>query len=393
MSPWRIPPPPVDWSPVGVTRFPPRRPAVAALGSATYCVRSAGPSAVVRWCAGRSPCFRCSPRCSPTGRRRVFRRRWGRCSPGSTTARAVVAPPCRGWGSPRSRARPVCWSARCFLAVGSAGGRDVRAAGAARCAGALAGALSSTGPVASACGTQVLVAAVIGAGMPLPESGGERALLFLAGAGWALFLLLVLPSQRRSSGGPYRYDRRARGGRRGVRGGGGAAARGGQPRAPARRAALTAALDQAQDAAGRPSVAALRELSGGAAAARPVRGGAAAGRGGDGAGLGGRAPAWPGRGGAAAPGARGAYGERLRAAARAGAVGCGPPRAGRRPVGGRGGVRPPGRGSRCGPCVGGPGSLVPLVRRAFGPAGREYGFRGGAVQRDQCGGCAHRPGP
>ncbi|CAD5913183.1 exported protein of unknown function [Streptomyces sp. KY70] len=49
--------------------------------------------------------------------------------------------------------------------------------------GLLAGALSSTGPVASACGTQLLVAAVVGAGMPLPEPGGERALLYLAGGG------------------------------------------------------------------------------------------------------------------------------------------------------------------------------------------------------------------
>ncbi|MBK3590110.1 FUSC family protein, partial [Streptomyces sp. MBT57] len=114
--------------------------------------------------------------------------------------------------------------------------------------GLLAGALSSIGPVASACGTQVLVAAVLGAGMPLPESGGERALLFLAGAGWALFLLLVLPSQRRSSGGPYRYD-----GEREAVAGVYAAVAGllraaGSARAPARRAALTAALDQAQDA-------------------------------------------------------------------------------------------------------------------------------------------------
>ncbi|MFJ3705208.1 MULTISPECIES: FUSC family protein [unclassified Streptomyces] len=111
-----------------------------------------------------------------------------------------------------------------------------------------AGAISSTGPVASACGTQVLVAVVIGAGMPLPEPGPLRALLFLAGAGWLLLLRLVLPSPGGRRSGPYGLD----GEREAVAAVYEAAAElllaVGGPRARAGRAALSAALDQAQDA-------------------------------------------------------------------------------------------------------------------------------------------------
>ncbi|MEU0672503.1 FUSC family protein [Streptomyces sp. NPDC006172] len=60
--------------------------------------------------------------------------------------------------------------------------------------GLLAGGVSAIGPVASGAGTQLLVAAAIGAGMPLPDSGWARALAFLAGAGWLLVLRLVLPT-------------------------------------------------------------------------------------------------------------------------------------------------------------------------------------------------------
>lgn len=113
--------------------------------------------------------------------------------------------------------------------------------------GLVAGALSSTGPVASAGGTQVLVAAVIGAGMPSPEPGPLRALLFLAGAGWLLLLRLVLPSPGRLGGGPYRLD----GEREAVAAVYDAVARllqaSGGPQARAGRAALSAALDRAQD--------------------------------------------------------------------------------------------------------------------------------------------------
>ncbi|MFZ4270762.1 FUSC family protein [Streptomyces arboris] len=235
--------------------------------------------------------------------------------------------------------------------------------------GLLAGALSSTGPVASACGTQLLVAAVIGAGMPLPEPGGERALLFLAGAGWALLLRLVLPSRfllpvppsrRRTSGGPYRYD-----GEREAVASVYAAVAGllraaGGNRAPARRAALTAALDQAQDALSGPrlrryaSSAAERRLHAQYAAALPLAEAATA-------------LAWAGE---PLPGRVAEGPLRLAHAVRTGSA-CGALPA---PVRSGAGLRAlddallaaaeafdhrPGQS----------------LRRAFGPAGREYGFR------------------
>ncbi|MCT9142029.1 FUSC family protein, partial [Streptomyces violarus] len=71
--------------------------------------------------------------------------------------------------------------------------------------GLVAGGMSAVGPVASASGTQLLVGAAIGAGMPLPEAGWERALAFLAGAGWLLVLRLVLPTPG-SLAGDFRFD-------------------------------------------------------------------------------------------------------------------------------------------------------------------------------------------
>nr|WP_246596575.1 FUSC family protein [Streptomyces aurantiacus] len=94
--------------------------------------------------------------------------------------------------------------------------------------GLLAGAVSAVGPVASGAGTQLLVAAAIGAGMPLPDPGWQRALFFLAGAGWLIVLRLALPTPgARMLAGDFRFD---------------------GERVGARRAALTAALDHAQDA-------------------------------------------------------------------------------------------------------------------------------------------------
>ncbi|MFF5368695.1 FUSC family protein [Streptomyces sp. NPDC013187] len=113
--------------------------------------------------------------------------------------------------------------------------------------GLVAGGMSAVGPVASAAGTQVLVGAAIGAGMPLPEPGWERALAFLAGAGWLLVLRLVLPTPG-SLAGDFRFD----GERQAVAGVYEAVAdlldAVGGPDAIRRRAALTAALDHAQDA-------------------------------------------------------------------------------------------------------------------------------------------------
>ncbi|MEU6142227.1 FUSC family protein [Streptomyces sp. NPDC047081] len=115
------------------------------------------------------------------------------------------------------------------------------------CVGLVAGGISAVGPVASGAGTQLLVASAIGAGMPVPEAGWERVLAFLAGAGWLVLLRLVLPTPG-AIAGDFRFD----GEREAVAAVYDAVAElldavGGAD-ALARRAALTAALDHAQDA-------------------------------------------------------------------------------------------------------------------------------------------------
>ncbi|MCX4646138.1 MULTISPECIES: FUSC family protein [unclassified Streptomyces] len=119
------------------------------------------------------------------------------------------------------------------------------------------GALSAVGPIASACGTQLLVAVAIGAGMPLPEAGWQRALLFLAGAGWLLVLRGVLPSP--SAAGAYRFDGERAAVAQVYAAVAGLVDAAGSPRATAQRAALTAALDHAQDALSGPR---LRRFAG-----------------------------------------------------------------------------------------------------------------------------------
>ncbi|MFD6281893.1 FUSC family protein [Streptomyces sp. NPDC060209] len=142
--------------------------------------------------------------------------------------------------------------------------------------GLVAGAISSTGPVASACGTQVLVAVVIGAGMPLPEPGPLRALLFLAGAGWLLLLRLVLPSPGRHRSGPYRFDGEREAVAAVYEAVAGLLRATGGPQARSGRAALSGALDHAQDALAGPrlrryaSSAAERRLHAQYAAAFPL---------------------------------------------------------------------------------------------------------------------------
>ncbi|MFE2566809.1 FUSC family protein [Streptomyces mirabilis] len=141
--------------------------------------------------------------------------------------------------------------------------------------GLLAGAVSAVGPVASGAGTQLLVAAAVGAGMPLPEPGWQRALFFVGGAGWLLVLRLALPTPG-ATAGDYRFD-----GERDAVGGVYEAVAAlleavGGPDAPGRRVALTAALDHAQDALGGPrlrpyaSSAAERRLHAQYAAALPL---------------------------------------------------------------------------------------------------------------------------
>ncbi|PWI19066.1 hypothetical protein DI272_36620 [Streptomyces sp. Act143] len=113
--------------------------------------------------------------------------------------------------------------------------------------GLVAGGVSAIGPVASGAGTQLLVASAIGAGMPLPEAGWQRAAGYLAGAGWLLALRLALPTPG-SLTGDFRFD----GEREAVARVYDAVAdlldAVGAEHATARRAALTAALDHAQDA-------------------------------------------------------------------------------------------------------------------------------------------------
>jgi uncharacterized membrane protein YccC len=117
--------------------------------------------------------------------------------------------------------------------------------------GLVAGGVSAVGTVASGTGTQVLVTAAVGAGMPLPDPGWQSVLAFLAGAGWLLTLRLLLPTPG-SLTGDVRLDFRFDGERAAVADVYDAVAAlleaAGTAHAGARRAALTAALDHAQDA-------------------------------------------------------------------------------------------------------------------------------------------------
>ncbi|MFH9854001.1 FUSC family protein [Streptomyces althioticus] len=145
--------------------------------------------------------------------------------------------------------------------------------------GLAAGGISALGPVGSSAGTQLLVGAAVGAGMPLPEPGWLRAVAFVAGAAWLLLLRLALPTSH-TLAGDRRFELRFDGERAAVAGVYQAIAglldAAGSDGATARRAALTAALDQAQDAlAGprlrrRPSSAAERRLHAQYAAALPL---------------------------------------------------------------------------------------------------------------------------
>ncbi|MCQ4200992.1 FUSC family protein [Streptomyces coelicoflavus] len=145
--------------------------------------------------------------------------------------------------------------------------------------GLAAGAVSVIGPVASATGTQLLVGSAVGAGMPLPDPGWQTVPAFLAGAGWLLLLRLVLPTPAALTG-DLRLDFRFDGERAAVADVYEAVAALldaiGTGDAVARRAALTAALDHAQDALAGPrlrrraSTAAERRLHAQYAAALPL---------------------------------------------------------------------------------------------------------------------------
>ncbi|MEV5884491.1 FUSC family protein [Streptomyces sp. NPDC052020] len=238
--------------------------------------------------------------------------------------------------------------------------------------GCAAGGISAVGPVASASGTQVLVAAAVGAGMPLPEPGWQRSLIFLAGAGWLLALRLALPGPRSRAGG-FRFD----GERAAVAEVYDAVAAlldaVGGPDATPRRAALTAALDQAQDALAGPrlrryaSSAAERRLHAQYAAALPLAEAATA-------------LAWAGE---AVPGRAGEGPRRLAAAVR-GTTHTGPLPAPHRTAPGLRALDDAllhaaeafDRGE--GAALHSRGRTVrDLLPAVFGPGGREYGLRAG----------------
>ncbi|KFG76080.1 FUSC family protein [Streptomyces mutabilis] len=153
--------------------------------------------------------------------------------------------------------------------------------------GLVGGGISAVGPVASATGTQLLVTSAVGAGMPLPDPGWRSVPAFLAGAGWLLTLRLVLPTPGARTGDSRhvsridsRLDFRFDGERAAVADVYDAVAAlleaAGTAHAVARRAALTAALDLAQDALAGPrlrryaSSAAERRLHAQYAAALPL---------------------------------------------------------------------------------------------------------------------------
>ncbi|GAA1193505.1 FUSC family protein [Streptomyces hebeiensis] len=92
-----------------------------------------------------------------------------------------------------------CLGLLCGGLLGEAGGRWI-AVPALFALGWLSGALSVAGPVWSAAAMQMLVAAAIGAGMPIPGATWLKALCFLAGACWLLLLRIVLRAPRRSGG-------------------------------------------------------------------------------------------------------------------------------------------------------------------------------------------------
>ncbi|MGV9791439.1 FUSC family protein [Streptomyces sp. NPDC003435] len=136
------------------------------------------------------------------------------------------------------------------LLVGTYGGQHLSAVPltlALAVLGLAAGSISAIGPVASAAGTQLLVTAAVGAGTPAGPPAWQGALAFLAGALWLLLLRLALPTPG-SLAGDFRFD----GERQAVADVYDAVAAlldaAGTDTAPARRAALTAALDHAQDA-------------------------------------------------------------------------------------------------------------------------------------------------
>ncbi|MGY6022291.1 FUSC family protein [Streptomyces spinosirectus] len=164
------------------------------------------------------------------------------------------------------------------LLVGSYGGEHVGAVGLTLLLtgiGLLAGGVSAVGPVASSAGTQLLVMSAVGAGMPSPEEGWQRAVAFIVGAGWLVGLRLVLPTPG-ATAGDFRFDGERDAVAAVYDAVGDLLDAVGTGQGTARRVALTAALDHAQDALGGPrlrryaSSAAERRLHAQYAAALPL---------------------------------------------------------------------------------------------------------------------------
>ena len=149
-------------------RVPPRYPSPAALArprpacpAGTGALERGGARGAGRWAAaarGRArsggPPSGSSPPSPP-------------CSPGSTTAPAAGASPCSGSGCPRSPGPWGCSSGRTPGSTSAPSSLTLLLTA----LGLLAGGMSAVGPVASGAGTQLLVAAAIGAGMPLAGTG------------------------------------------------------------------------------------------------------------------------------------------------------------------------------------------------------------------------------
>ncbi|MFE3037054.1 FUSC family protein [Streptomyces canus] len=141
--------------------------------------------------------------------------------------------------------------------------------------GLVAGSISAVGPVASGAGTQLLVASAIGAGMPLPVEGWLRAVAYLGGGCWLLALRLALPTPG-ALAGDFRFDGEREAVAAVYEAVAGLLDAVGTEHATARRVALTAALDHAQDALTGPrlrryaSSAAERRLHAQYAAALPL---------------------------------------------------------------------------------------------------------------------------
>jgi hypothetical protein len=114
-------------------------------------------------------------------------------------------------------------------------------------AGLTAGAFSAVGPVASAAGTQLLMAAVLGEGMPLAAPGPVRAVYYLSGGLWVLALRVLLPSGRRFRLG-YLLDAEREAVAAAYDAVADALAAAGGPGESAARLRLVAALDRAQEA-------------------------------------------------------------------------------------------------------------------------------------------------